>query len=177
MNFKCLASILISVLLLSCNKESLIEGYNNTPDGFQETGIIYAKVDGNQFTSDKTTTRATIKYENGAQVIVISGSNKEKEIDIILENFMGIGTYSFSQENYGIYDAYFFEKIDNSIKNYTSPYINGGISGELKVTSYEKGLISGKFNFKAKEYIINYDFIENYKTISSGTFKDIPISQ
>lgn len=168
--------ILTFLVVLSCNKESLVDGYNNTPEGFKDDGVVYAKVNGKSFKSIKAETQAYRRSSSKGTITTISGFNQaDQHISLDILNFSGMKKYRLDEQySTGICDTWFIERDNNNARLYTAPYANGGLSGEVDITSYENGMISGKFHFKAKELNSGY-YIENYKTITEGSFKNIPL--
>ena len=135
--------LLMSLAVLSCKKD---DDGGEDPGG--ATGALTAKIDGTNLTAD-IAVQAQITASGQGDVLAISGGTSQSEnLQMIIQNFDGVGTYDLSFVNIGTY-SYLPDPSNpdpSTVVIYLS--VNGtDATGELKVSSFDGNTIEGTFNF------------------------------
>lgn len=135
----------VAVSFTSCNKD---DDGGSEPEG--GTGTFTAKVDGDSYTGMEGTVVAQIS--GGGTALAVSGGTMESEnLQVVITNFEGVGTYTLGIMNVGTY-SYLPDPSNpdpSSVVIYSTVGTGQGSNGTLKVSSYEGGVIKGTFSFTA----------------------------
>ena len=135
--------LLVSLAVVSCKKDD--DGGEDPAAG---TGTLTAKIDGATLTAD-IAVQAQITNSAQGDVLAISGGTSQSEnLQMIIQNFDGVGTYDLSFINIGTYS--FLPDPSNPDPSTVVIYLsmNGtDATGELRVSSFDGNTIEGTFNF------------------------------
>jgi hypothetical protein len=161
--------IFVSLSVLSCKKDD--EGGD---EGTAGAGMMTAKVNGADFQSLEGTATAQESNSGGVRVIAVSAGTIDSEnLQIIIQNFDGIGTYDLSLINIGTY-SYLPDPTNpdpNTVVVYTT--VNGTSSnGEINITSYSESNVKGTFSFTGYNVDDNTDTV----SVTNGSF-DLEVMQ
>ncbi|QIE59265.1 hypothetical protein G5B37_06720 [Rasiella rasia] len=135
--------LLMSLAVVACKKDD-----DGGEDPGEATGTLTAKIDGATLTAD-IAVQAQITNSPQGDVLTISGGTSQSEnLQMIIQNFDGVGTYDLSFINIGTY-SYLPDPSNpdpNTVVIYLS--LNGtDATGELRVSSFDGNSIEGTFNF------------------------------
>lgn len=155
--------IALSVTISSCNKDD--DGGSDPQGG---TGDFTAKVDGKSFTGMEGTVAGQITNSGPTSVFGVSaGTSDSENLQMIVTNFDGEGTYDLSILNIGTY-SYLPDPSNpdpSTVVIYSTA--NGqSVNGEIKVSSYEGNIAKGTFSFTA----YNMNNPSDSVTVTDGQF-------
>ena len=137
--------ILMSLAVVACKKD---DDGGEDPQNGGGTGTLTAQIDGTGLSAD-IAVQAQITMSPQGDVMAISGGTSQSEnLQMIIQNFDGAGTYDLNFLNIGTYS--FLPDPSNpdpsTVVIYTT--VNGTSSaGELRVSSFDGNTIKGTFNF------------------------------
>ncbi|MAY23491.1 MAG: hypothetical protein CMC74_11985 [Flavobacteriaceae bacterium] len=168
--FKTLSLVLfVSLAVISCKKDD--EGGDGGDAG---AGMMTAKVDGANFTSLDGTQAAEESNSGGVRVLAVSAGTVDSEnLQMIVQNFDGVGTYDLNFLSIGTY-SYLPDPSNpdpNTVVVYTT--VNGTSStGEINISEYSSTNVKGTFSFTG------YNLNDNSDTVSvtEGSF-DLELTQ
>ncbi|HIB49556.1 MAG TPA: hypothetical protein EYN07_00640 [Flavobacteriaceae bacterium] len=135
--------LLVGLAVTACKKDD--DGGEDPAAG---TGTLTASIDGAGLTAD-IAVQAQITMSAQGDVLAISGGTSQSEnLQMIIQNFDGAGTYELNFLNIGTY-SYLPDPSNpdpSTVVIYTT--VNGTQSeGELRVSSFDGNTIVGTFNF------------------------------
>lgn len=135
--------LLMSLAIVSCKKDD-----DGGEDPAAATGDLTAKIDGATLTADIAVQAQVTPSPQGDVLAISGGTSQSENLQMIIQNFDGVGTYDLSFTNIGTY-SYLPDPSNpdpTTVVIYLS--INGANStGELKVSSFDGNTIKGTFNF------------------------------
>tara|TARA_R110002124_G_scaffold87407_1_gene225072 strand:+ start:101804 stop:102328 length:525 start_codon:yes stop_codon:yes gene_type:complete len=155
--------VCVTLVFTGCKKDD---------DGGMGSGLtegnLTATVNGNNFQSLEGTTAAQETNSGGVRVIAVSaGTINSENLQMIVQNFDGVGTYPLNLLNIGTY-SYLPDPSNpdpNSVVIYST--VNGtGNAGEINISSYSSTNVQGTFSFTG--YNINDP--NDTSTVSNGSF-------
>jgi hypothetical protein len=154
----------LAVSLTSCKKDD--DGGDDPQGG---TGTFSAKVDGNGFTGMQGTVVAQLTNSGSTQVLAVSGGTAQSEnLQMIIQNFDGEGTYDLNFMNLGTY-SYLPDPGNpdpNTVVIYTTLGTGQGNNGTLSVSSFDGNTIKGTFKFTG----FNLDNSSDTVDVTEGQF-------
>lgn len=156
----------VAVSLTSCKKD---DDGGDGGGGQAGSGQIVAKVNGSNFSSMELASRATLTGTGTSKTLILLGSDASgKGINIIMNNYDGVGTYEFSDSNVFLVATYVEANVSNpqNSQTWTAPYNGSGIIGEINISEKTDTSIKGTFNFTGKN--VNGD--NSLKNITEGSF-------
>ncbi|QNJ96992.1 hypothetical protein [Constantimarinum furrinae] len=162
--------VCISLSVLACKKDD--EGGDDPAGG---TGSFTAQVDGQSFEGISGTVVAQVSASGNGEAIAISGgTNASENLQMIIQNFTGEGTYELSFLNIGTYS--YLPDPSNPDPNTVVVYSTVGdaqtINGELNVSSYDGNTVKGTFSFTG----INLNDPADTVSVTNGQF-NIEVTQ
>lgn len=135
----------LAVSFTSCKKDD--DGGDDPQGG---TGTFSAKVDGSNFSGMQGTVMAQLTNNGNGQVLAVTGGTMESEnLQMIIQNFDGEGTYNLNFLNIGTY-SYLPDPSNpdpNTIVLYTT--VGDGLSdnGTISISSFDGNTVKGTFSF------------------------------
>ncbi|MEZ4858552.1 MAG: hypothetical protein R2781_07050 [Flavobacteriaceae bacterium] len=158
-----------SLVLTSCKKDD-----DGGGDPQAASGTMTAKVNGANFESLEGTVAAQESNSNGVRAIGISaGTVNSENLQMIIQNFDGVGTYELNIFNIGTYS--YLPDPNNPDPSTVVVYmaVNGTTSGgEVNISSYSSDRVKGTFSFTGYNIEDNTDTVQ----VTNGSF-DIAVTQ
>ena len=166
-NFMILVMTLSTVTLTSCSND---DGDANDPgDPGAASGVLVAKVDGNNYQSMEISSSATVA-NNGQNLIIIASNSSGKAFSMTVLGFDGEGTYPiggganiFNSASYTVTDV--SNPQNPSTEIWQAPF-DDMVAGEIVVTQVTENKVKGTFNFSCK----NVGGDQSVKVITDGSF-------
>lgn len=160
----------LSLAFVSCKKDD-----NGGDEGTAAVGTFTAKVDGQNFEGLTGTVVAQVSASGSTEVIAVSGGTSNSEnLQMIVQNFTGEGTYELSFLNIGTYS--FLPDPSNPDPNTVVVYSTVGdgqtINGEINISSYDGETVQGTFSFSG----VNINDPNDTKSVTQGAF-NIEVTQ
>lgn len=161
--------LLASVALVSCKKDD-----DGGDDPQAAAGTMTAKVDGANFQSLEGTAMAQETNTSGVRVLAVSAGTVDSEnLQVIIQNFEGEGTYDINFLNVGTY-SYLPDPSNpdpNTVVIYSS--VNGTNSvGEISISSYSESNVKGTLSFTG----YNLNDASDTVSVTEGSF-DLELTQ
>ena len=143
-NFKnVLILLMIGLTMIACKKDD--EGGDDPMGG---TGSFTAKVDGANYTGLDGTVAAQIQQAGPNDLLAISGGSANAEnIQFIIQNFSGEGTYQLDFISIGTYTILPDTGNPSSVLIYTTSAPGGEAAGEANISSFDGDTVKGTFSF------------------------------
>lgn len=163
-----LVMTLTAVTFTSCSSDD--DSGDDPGDGGAASGVLVAKVDGNNFQSMAISSSATIA-NNGQNLVIIATNSSGRAFSLqVIGIFDGPGTYTIGGgANIASSGSYSETDVSNpqnpSTEIWQAPY-DGNAVGEIVVTEVTNNKVKGNFNFTCKN--VNGD--QSVKTITEGSF-------
>jgi hypothetical protein len=158
-----------SLVLTSCKKDD-----DGGDDPQVAAGTMTAKVDGANFESLEGTVVAQESNSGGVRVMAISAGTVDSEnIQMIIQNFDGVGTYELNLANIGTYS--YLPDPNNPDPSTVVVYmaVNGTTSGgEVNISSYTADRVKGTFSFTG----YNIQDTSDTVSVTNGSF-DMEVTQ
>ena len=154
----------VGLAIISCKKD------DNGGDGGGSAveGLVTAKVNGADFTSNSDFTVASKVTANGNTTVTIQGSdNSGKGIVLIINGFEGMGSYDIGGgSNVFVTGSYVEANASNpqNSQSWMAPF-DDNVAGEINISESTATKIVGTFNFNAKNTNNN-----SMKEITDGNF-------
>lgn len=133
------------------------------------SGVLVAKVNGNNFQSMAISSSATIA-NNGQNLVIIATSSSGKAFSFTIIGFDGTGTYPLGG-GANIFNSASYSETDVSnpqsptTEIWQAPY-DDTVAGELVVTAITENKVKGTFSFSCK----NVGGDQSVKNITNGSF-------
>jgi len=161
--------LLSSIALVSCKKDD-----DGGGDPQAAAGTMTAKVDGANFQSLEGTAMAQETNASGVRVLAVSAGTVDSEnLQVIIQNFEGEGTYDINFLNVGTY-SYLPDPSNpdpNTVVIYSS--VNGTNSvGEISISSYSESNVKGTLSFTG----YNLNDASDTVSVTEGSF-DLELTQ
>ena len=138
-----LVLIMIGLTVIACKKDD--EGGDDPMGG---AGSFTAKVDGSNYTGIDGAVAAQIQQAGPNELLAVSGGSANAEnIQFIIQNFDGVGTYELNFISIGTYTILPDVNNPSSVLIYTTVTPDGGPAGEAKISSFDGDTVKGTFNF------------------------------
>jgi hypothetical protein len=158
-----------SLLLASCKKDD-----DGGDDPQAAAGTMTAKINGANFQSLEGTAMAQESNSGGVRVLAVSaGTVNSENLQVIITNFDGEGTYNINFTNIGTY-SYLPDPSNpdpNTVVIFTS--VNGTSSvGEINISSYSETNVQGTLSFTG----YNMNDPADTVSITEGSF-DLELTQ
>lgn len=168
-NFMVVIMTLTAVTFTSCSSDD--GGGDDPGQTGTPSGVMVAKVDGNNFQSLELSSSATIA-NNGQNLVIIATSTNAKAFSFTVFGFDGTGTYPLGGGN-NIFNSASYSETDVDLNNpqnstteiWQAPY-DDTVAGELVITEITDTKVKGTFNFTCK----NVGGDQSIKTITDGSF-------
>ena len=158
-----------SLVLASCKKDD-----DGGEDPQAASGTMTATVDGGSFESLEGTVMAQETNSGGVRVMAVSAGTVDSEnLQMIIQNFDGVGTYELNLANIGTYSYLPDPRNPDPTTVVVYMAVNGTTSGgEINISSYTSDRVKGTFSFTG------YNIQDNTDTVSvtSGSF-DMEVTQ
>lgn len=157
------ALVCVALVFTGCKKDD-----DGGMGGAAAEGNLTATVNGNSFQSLEGTTAAQETNSGGVRVIAVSAGTIDSEnLQMIVQNFDGVGTYSLNLINIGTY-SYLPDPSNpdpNTVVIYSTATGSGNV-GEINISSYSATNVEGTFSFTG--YNINDP--SDTTTVTNGAF-------
>ncbi|MCG2418518.1 hypothetical protein K8089_05740 [Aequorivita sp. F47161] len=154
----------LAVSLTSCKKDD--DGGDDPQGG---TGTFSAKVDGDSFSGIQGTVVAQLTNSGSTQVLAVSGGTMDSEnLQMIIQNFDGEGTYNLNFMNIGTY-SYLPDPGNpdpNTVVIYTTVGDGQGNNGTISISSFDGNTVKGTFSFTGINLNDNSDTV----SVTEGQF-------
>ncbi|MBZ0328351.1 MAG: hypothetical protein K8F54_12140 [Altibacter sp.] len=156
--------LMMSLAVTACKKDD-----DGGDGGGGAVGSFSAKVDGQTFEGLEGTVAAQVSDAGTSQVIAVSGGTANSEnLQMIVQNFTGVGTYELSFLNIGTY-SYLPDPSNpdpNTVVIYSTLGDAQSINGEVNISSYDGDTVEGTFSFTG----FNINDIGDTVSVTSGAF-------
>ena len=158
---------LAAVTFTSCSSDD--GGGDDPGQSGTPSGVLVAKVDGNNYQSLEISSSATVA-NNGQNLIIIATNSSGKAFSMTILGFDGEGTYPlggganiFNSASYSETDVSNPQNPSSEI--WQAPY-DDTVAGEVVVTQVTDTKVKGNFNFSCK----NVGGDQSVKVITDGSF-------
>ncbi len=120
--------------------------------GAAASGTIAAKIDGQDFTSLKITSQASVVTAGGQTTITLQGNTSSQAINMVINAYDGVGTYQLSDDNVFIIASYIEPNVNSPLdsKIWSAPFQDSGTVGSIKISEETDTNIKGTFSFTCK---------------------------
>ena len=160
----------VSLAIVSCKKDD-----NGGDEGTGGVGTFTAMVDGQSFEGLTGTVAAQVTAAGTTEVIAVSGGTSDSEnLQMIVQNFTGEGTYELSFLNIGTY-SYLPDPSNpdpNTVVIYSTLGDGQTVNGEINIASYDGETVQGTFSFTG----ININDPNDTTSVTQGEF-NIEVTQ
>lgn len=170
-NFMILVMTLSAITFTSCSSDDDSGDDGGSGGGGAASGVLVAKVDGNNFESLEISPSATVA-NNGQNLIVVASSLDQTAFAFTVIGFDGPGTYPlggganiFNSASYTVTDVDLNNPQNSTTEIWQAPY-DDSVVGEIVVTEVTDTKVKGTFNFTCK----NVGGDQSIKTITEGSF-------
>lgn len=135
--------VLICLTVIACKKDD--EAGDDPMGG---TGSFTAKVDGTNYTGIDGAVAAQIQQAGPNELLAVSGGSANAEnIQFIIQNFSGVGTYQLDFISIGTYTILPDVNDPTSVLIYTTSAPGGEPAGEANISSFDGDTVQGTFSF------------------------------
>jgi hypothetical protein len=156
--------LMMSMAVIACKKND-----DGGTGGDGAVGSFTAQVDGQSFEGLEGTVAAQVSDAGSSQVIAVSGGTMNSEnLQMIVQNFTGVGTYELSFLNLGTY-SYLPDPSNpdpNTVVIYSTLGDGQSVNGEINISSYDGDTVEGTFSFTG----FNINDTSDTVSVTSGAF-------
>lgn len=143
-NFKnVIILLMVGLSIIACKKDD--DGGDAPAGGL---GTFSAKVDGVNFVSLDGTVTAQMQAAGPNEILAVSaGTVNSENLQFIIQNFTGEGTYQLDFISLGTYSVLPDISDPNSVIIYTTVTPDTSAAGEVNISSYDGNSVAGTFSF------------------------------